>query len=614
MLYTILVCAVTFLYLVLLELSKNMIVGWVIGIALVAAMIAARIVLKKKGKVNAKGKPSKKILALFWLGFILLLAGNYKLTAPPVKNTPAVANSNPKVTDVIHVNEGDLTGVYNADGSVAVYAGIPFAKPPVGGLRFRAPQPAEKWEGVKACDCFAAMPMQVKDSPLKNSLQELLIKGNYQMKIGDEYIHPMSEDCLYLNVFVPEGYQGEKLPVIFYVYGGSFNSGDSQNPEFRGEDLAKQGVIFVSTAYRTGVFGLYAADDLKPESENKESSGNYALMDQIQALKWVRDNIASFGGDPDRITIAGESAGSISINALCVSPLTEGMFQYAIAESGGILAHKPYMSFITYDMAKKEGDSVRAEFNVSSSDELRSIPADKLNTSQMQKSACSLTLDGYVLTEMPYQTYEKGNNHEKALLNGFNGKEADLFLITKKVDSGDYLNLLKPVLGDYAEEMAKLVPADTPQRSQHVIVDKLGDAKGAADIVYSAVWFSYSHYLWNNYMTAQNRPSYEYLFNKENRSKSDYHAGELAYIYGNLWRYPSLYGESDKKLSDTMVKYAANFVKTGDPNGDGLPEWEKYSSSGQLLQLNDEIRMMDDPNNELYKVIDKFQNTPGGSK
>ena len=601
MAFTIVAVIVTILYLAVLELSKNMIIGWVIGIVLLAALIAVRFYLKKKEQ-NTKGK-----LALCWLGFFVLLGVNLFVTSPPEKRVPAVDNKNPEVTSVVHVNEGDLTGVYNADKSVAVYAGIPYAKPPVNELRFKEPEDPEKWSGVKACDEFAPMAMQSRNSSLYNSLSDILARHEYQMKIGDEYIEPMSEDCLYLNVFVPEGYKGEKLPVILYIHGGSLTGGQSSYSEYRGEDLAKRGVIFVSCAYRVNVFGYYAADDLIKESPNG-TTGDYGLLDQIQALKWVRNNIANFGGDPDQITIAGESAGSSSVNAMCASPLTEGMFNYAIGESSGILAYKPYHTFRNIDEALTEGNKVRDEMGVQTSEELRKIPAEKLVKTTSKQNA--MTVDGYALPEMPYKTYERGANHEKAFLNGYNAKEADVFLLDKKATAENYVELLSTALGDFAPKMAEPVPANTPQRDKHVFIDALGDAKGALDIAYSAIWFSYSHYLWNKYLVAEGRPTYEYYFTKDNNSINNYHAGELPYAYGNLWRHPGLYDDSDYKLSDLMQQYWVNFVKTGNPNGPGLPEWDSLSADQQkLLKLDSTVEMVDDPNAELYKVIDGHQET-----
>ena len=601
MVFSIIVLLITALYIVILELSKNTLIGWAVGIIMGILMLVARKFLLNEDLFKAKAK------LMLWLCFFAVLIVNYIITGPPYKRVPAVDNKNPDATEVVSINQGDLTGVYNADHSVKVYAGIPYAKAPVGDLRFKEPQAAESWDGILECNEFGPMAMQSRTLPLYDSLSHILGWHDYKIKFGDEYLEAMSEDCLYLNVFAPETSSEELLPVIFYIHGGSLSTGQSSYSEYRGEDLAKRGVIFVNFAYRLNVFGYYTAEDLANESENG-TTGNYGLLDQIAALNWVYQNIEAFGGDPNQITIAGESAGASSVNAMCVSPLTEGLFNYAIAESSGIVAKQPFHTFRTFEDALEEGNKVREEFNVNSSDELRKISADDLVKTASNQTA--MTVDGYAIIEQPYLTYEKGNNHELALLNGFNAKEADAFLLGTKATSENYEELLADAIGDYAVNMAEIVPADSPQRDQHFIIDAMGDAKGALNTAYSAIWFSYSHYLWNNYMIAQNRPSYEYYFSKTNDSLSNYHAGELPYAYGNLWRHPGLYDEEDYTLSEIMQQYWVNFAKTGNPNGDGLPEWKMLSEDqDMLLQLDTEIKMIEDPNSMLYKVIDDYQNS-----
>ena len=607
-LYSVFVILIGVLYIAFLELSKNVIAGWVVGILAVIAMLVFGSISHKK-EFGAKGT-----LIAFVL-FAAVLVANYKLTGPPTKRVPAVDNKNPDITDVIRIPQGQLTGVYNEDHSARVYAGIPYAQAPVGDLRFKEPQQPSGWEGVMSFDKFGPMAMQSRSSALIDSLSHILGWHDYQINFGDEYLEDMSEDCLYLNVFTPGKDSDELLPVIFYVHGGSLTTGQSSYSEYRGEDLAKKGVVVVNFAYRLGVFGYYAADDLKAESPNG-TTGNYGLLDQIAALQWVHNNIEYFGGDPDKITIAGESAGASSVNALCVSPLTEGLFRYAIAASSSIVPRKPFHTFRDYEEAVATGDEVRAEFGVSSSAELRNIPADKLLETKTQNS--SMTVDGYAIVEQPYLTYEKGENHEQALLNGFNAKESDAFLLDTKATADNYVELLADDIKDYAQEMAQVVPPTLPQRDQHFIIDALGEAKGALNVAYSAMWFSYSHYVWNNYMVEQGRPAYEYYFTKTNDVLSNYHAGELPYAYGNLWRHPGLYDEEDYRLSEIMQSYWVNFAYNADPNGyilnsDGtpgkelLPTWEKREAGqDKLLELNTQISMVDDPNMEIYKVIDRY--------
>ena len=615
-LFSILVTVIGFLYLIFLELSKNIPAGFIVGLlAIISMLVFGRTARRKK-------LGARYIIAAFAI-FAAVLGLNLILTAPPVKRTPAVDGKNPDVTDVITIPQGQLTGVYNKDHTARVYAGIPYAKAPVGDLRFKEPQKPENWDGIQAFDHFGPMAMQKTGAVWFDSLSHILGWHDYRVNLGDEYVNEVSEDCLYLNVFTPGKEQDELLPVIFYVHGGSLTTGQSDYTEYRGENLAEKGVVYVNFAYRLGVFGYYAADDLKAESPNG-TTGNYGLLDQIAALQWVHDNIEYFGGDPDKITIAGESAGASSVNALCISPLTEGLFRYAIAESSGIVPKEPFHTFRYYEDAIATGDEVREEFGVSSSAELRNLSAEDLLQTKTQNS--SMTVDGYAIIEQPYLTYEKGENHEQALLNGFNVKEADAFLLDTKATNDNYVELLADDMKDYAEEMAEVVPPTLPQRDQHFIIDALGEAKGALNVAYSAMWFSYSHYLWNNYMVEQGRPAYEYYFTKTNNILSNYHAGELPYAYGNLWRHPGLYNEEDYKLSEIMQSYWVNFAYTGDPNGylrgsDGtsgkepLPTWDKRENGqDKLLELNTDIRMVEDPNLEIYKVIDRYMDAAASAR
>ncbi|WP_026510671.1 carboxylesterase/lipase family protein [Butyrivibrio sp. LC3010] len=599
MLFLLLILAIAYLF--FLEISKNLIIGWCIGIVLFIIAFCVRHTLKKKNKWSGISAVCTMIIILICLAF------NYKATEPPYKQVPAVTYKNPVVTAPIHVEQGDITGVYDKDHLTEIYAGIPYAKAPVGDLRWKEPQDTEGWKGVRACDTYAPMAMQPTQQVWYSSLSDILGTHEYRFTMGDEYREAMSEDCLYLNVYRPADYQGEPLPVVFYIHGGSLNTGKSYYTKYRGESFAKKGVILVNFAYRLGVFGYMANDELMAESPNN-TTGNYGLLDQIKALKWVHENIGAFGGDPDNITIAGESAGSSSVNALCVSPLSEGLFVRAIAESSGINAYKPYHTFREMEKALSTGEEVMQEFSANNIEELRDIDATTiLTTKSVNDSMC---VDGYAITEQPYLTYEKGENHEQALLNGSNMKEADAFVMPRKVTKENYEEELSKILGPYAAEAAELIPAGSVTRDQTFIVDAGGDAKGSMAFVYSDAWFSYSHNVWSRYMEAQNKPVYQYFFTKTNNHLSNHHAGELIYAYGNLDYYPGLYDEDDYKVSEAMQEYWTNFAKYGDPNGTGseLPNWPVWNSSeDKLLELNDEIKLIDNPYHELNKIIDKYQ-------
>ena len=578
-----------------LELGKNTLIGW--GIALAALIIFFVLEFKVTKKFG------------FWIhlllvfGFIGVFAAAFAISQPPFKRVPAVDVKNPAVTEVVSVNEGELTGVFNDDKSVEVFAGIPYAKPPVGELRWKEPQPAEKWEGVMACDTFAPMSMQKRDNEIVSTLTKMVGYHYFNISLKDNYREEVSEDSLYLNIWKPAG-DIKDAPVLFFIHGGSLTSGQPSFSEYRGEDLAKKGIIVVNFGYRLNVFGYMANEELAKESENG-TTGNYGLLDQIAALKWVNENIASFGGDASKITVAGESAGASSVNALCVSPLAKGLFRYAIAESSGITPKTPYHTFRSYDDALEQGKKTLEDFSAKSVDDLRKLSAEELLKTTANNSA--MTVDGYAIAEQPYLTYEKGENNEQALLNGYNANEADVFNLFTEINDEQYKEGLETLFGKYAEEVYDICPAYELEKK--LAVDRGGNAKGAYNHILGGTWFAYSHKKWSNYLALQSKPVYFYYFSKENKSLRSYHAGELPYAYGNLWRHGKVYEDEDFALSEKMQNYWVNFVKTGNPNGEGLTEWEQYTNDqNKILQLDTELKMIDDPYSELYEIIDKSQN------
>ena len=618
-------------YFVLMDLSKNKFAGWLIAAGLYLILISARILLRKREHWTVK-----QALPV-WAVFLLLLLVNLKLTEPTEALVPAVAVRHPQVTEVVTLEQGQLTGVYNADKTVKVYAGIPYAKPPVGDLRWKEPQAPEPWEGVRSCDHFAQEAYQSEEAaPLMDSLYHLLGYHDYRwLDFSDNYRIKMSEDCLYLNVYAPASAKaGDQLPVLVYIHGGSLTSGQPWYTEYRGEDMARQDIVVVNIAYRVNIFGYLALEELASESPNG-TTGNYGLLDQVQSLRWIRDNIAAFGGDPDQVTICGESAGSSSINALCVSPLSEGLFRRAIAESSSVLAYQPYHTFRSYDEALETGREILKDLGASSLEDLRSMPAAQVFATKYQNSA--MTVDGYAIAEQPYLTYEKGKNHEEALLNGFNAHEADVFLMDTKATAENYTELMRPILGSYAEEAARQIPAGSVAQYRPFIIDAGGEAKGALNEVYSAAWFTYSHYLWTRYLLEQGRPVYEYYFTRSNSSLGCIHAGELPYVFGNLWRHPGIYAPEDYNLSAKMQTYWVNFAKYGDPNGapgsntEGadnacgvstavlgahrqmkdadsiLPYWPRATGGTDVFELGDRIGVTQDPYLAIYQLLDRYQ-------
>ena len=584
----------------LLELGKHTLLGWVLACGIFAAFFLLRRALKGK-------KAILRITA--WLALIVLLAGAFAVSKPPYRQLPAVEGANGGVTAPVTVAQGTLTGVFTADRSVEVYAGVPYAAPPVGENRWRPPQPAAAWEGVRACDTFAPMSMQPETNTVFSSLTDIAVYHSFDFfSLKDNWREARSEDSLYLNIWKPAGAQAD-LPVLVYIHGGSLTTGQPSYGAYNGEAMARDGIIVVNLGYRLGVFGYFADEALAAEDANG-STGNYGLLDQIAALRWVHDNIAAFGGDPEKVTVCGESAGASSVNALCVSPLSEGLFRYAIAESSGITAREPYHTFRPMEKALETGKKILAEFGCADANALRKIPAEKLVDTKFPNN--SMTVDGWAITEQPYLTYEKGENHEQALLSGFNAHEADLFNLFTRVDEKNYAEILRDILGDGAEAAAERFPPEAVDPAYRVpIVEMGGSAKGSVNFVYSAAWFTYSHYNWSRYLAAQGRPCWEYYFTKHNGGLSANHAGELPYVFGNLHRNEKAYDESDRALSDAMRAAWVRFVRTGDPNGPGLPDWPRFADApAQVMELGARTGMREDPFLPLYPLIDAYQNAP----
>ena len=581
---------VTFLMLFYLEVFKNTVAGWVLTVLLMAAFgfVRIRLLADKKWWQRSLGW-----VAVFGI-FVCVVA----ISQPPVRQVSAVNVDEPATTGVVTVKQGDLTGVFNEDGTVAVYAGIPYAKPPVGELRWTEPQDPDAWEGIRVCDTFAPMSMQSPSDPIYDFGSSIIGYHNVKVTTEDNFRPAASEDSLYLNVWTPaDAKAGDNLPVVVYIHGGSLTTGQSYYQDYNGETFAKNGVVYITITYRLGIFGYLATAELAEESANG-TTGNYGLLDQIQALRWINENVEAFGGDASNITIAGESAGSSSVNALCVSPLARGLFKRAIGESSGIAAIEPYHTFRSYEEALETGADIMEEFHCSSMGEMRELSAEELLGSQYGNSG--MTVDGYAITEQPYLTYERGANNEEALLNGFNADEAYVFLMfSPKPGVDTYEEFVAQLAGDRAGDIVRLMPASSDD-----------EAKQNYNAFVGLAWFGYSHYVWSNYLAEQGRPVYLYLFNKENGSLGTWHAGELPYAYGNLDMTTGNYDETDERVSGLMVAYWLNFAKYGDPNGPGLPEWTEYSDTREELMIFDtESGMGENPYLGVFEVIDLYQQT-----
>ena len=572
------------LMLAVLELNKNTIAGWAVFILLTAGYVY----LREKPLKDAKFLPR----AGAWLGWIAAFAAVLILSYPPVKSVPAVDVSDPQKTGVVTVAQGQLTGVYNADKSVEVYAGIPYAQPPVGELRWKEPQDALPWDGVLAADTFAPMSMQPTNLPIYNSLSQIVAYHDYEISLTDNYVPPVSEDSLYLNIWKPAG-DAVGLPVLVYIHGGSLQTGQPWYADYSGEGLAKQGAVVVNMGYRLGVFGFFADGELQSESPNG-TTGNYGLLDQIKALEWVRDNISAFGGDPGNVTLSGESAGSACVSALCTSPLAAGLFRRVIMESSTVASVDPPHSFRLLGSAFTGGADMKARHNCKSIAELRALPAEELV--QEAYTQHHITVDGYVLTETPYESYKKGIHNEEAILHGANAEESAPFIIFDHANMNNYQVKLWDYFGANYTPIEAIYPASTDEEADKYWAE-----------IYGAVFFNYPHYCLDRLAVRNDIPAYEYLFSKHNGRLGCWHSGEMIYCFGNIPDNSALYDEKDRELSRTMTAYWLNYMKTGDPNGEGLPVWEQSTTSEKLLEFGDSVGIIDEKRLALYDVLDGIE-------
>jgi para-nitrobenzyl esterase len=474
----------------------------------------------------------------------------------------------PHYPDVVKVDGGLISGLKNLADDVHIYKGIPFAAPPVGVLRWKAPQPIIPWVGVKKCETFSASPMQRKPSPFAVYTSEFLIPES-----------PISEDCLYLNVWTAAKLSSEKKPVIVWIYGGGFASGGTGVPIYNGVAMAKKGVVFVSINYRVGIFGFLAHPDLTKESGN-HASGNYGLMDQIAALKWVKKNIAAFGGNPDNITIAGQSAGSMSVNCLVASPLCRGLFQHAIAESGAMFLNGTNRSNVTLAESEVVGEKIMKDLNVSSIEDLRKVSSDELM--EAGQAVRVVIIDGYVLPDLVANIFSAGKQNDVDVITGWNGDDG--FLPEKMKNAEEFKSEAQKKYGNDAGLFLKFYPANTDS-----------DAAASQLKISRDMMFGIQNYTWANVQFRNGKSKiYIYNFNRKVPATADFvkygafHTGEVAYAYDNLAFLNRPWKNTDKDLAALMSAYWVNFARSGNPNGKGLPLWNAYDIKEKQIMTFDE--------------------------
>lgn len=470
--------------------------------------------------------------------------------------------------DGVTVENGILEGSQNSDGSVRAFKGIPFAAPPIGDLRWREPQPAAAWTGVRKADKFGPACLQTN-------------------VFGDIYFRDAqpSEDCLNLNIWLPAKPASKKLPVLLWFYGGGFVAGANSEARYDGENLAKKGVIVVEPNYRLGVFGFFAHPELTKESPHA-ASGNYGLLDQVAALQWVVKNISAFGGDPKQITIGGESAGSLSVSALMASSLSKDLFERALGESGAFFAEgvNNGIQVKTLAEAEKQGADFSKSVGAESLAQMRAKPATELLEAAAKQNrgfGFGPDIDGYYLNRDVETIYAQGQQSHVPLLAGWNADEGKLSILfsPQKPTAKSFSEQAHTRFGEDADQFLKLYPAATDQEAT-----KSAEALAGDDFIAFATW------KWTDMQRKTGEaPVYQYHFEQVPKTRpgamfgpipaseaGSKHAGEIEYVFETLKSQAGVpWTADDFKVSETMASYWANFIKTGDPNGEDLPKWPK---------------------------------------
>ena len=492
----------------------------------------------------------------------LLLATAVVVVSAVVAGAAASSSS----FDRVKVDGGVLQGT--VEDGLTIFRGIPYAAPPVGNLRWRAPQAAAKWDGVRAAKEYGRACMQT-NAAIAN-------------------LPAPSEDCLFVNVWTPATRTNERLPVMVWIHGGGFTAGTPAEQLYHGEWLAKKGVVVVSVGYRLGVFGFLAHPELSAESDHRVS-GNYGLLDTIAGLRWVQKNIAAFGGDPSKVTVFGESAGAIAVSQLCASPLAKGLFHAAISESGGSFGPVragggPGENMRPLAVAEKEGAAFAKSLGASTLADLRNVPAERLQTSAQRQRGVSWPItDGWVIPDDQYRLYEAGRYNDVAVLIGYNSDEGASF--GAPASQSAYRDSVHQRYGAFADRLLAAYPGgDSPSAK-----------KTARDLTRDTT-FGWHTWTWARLQNKTGKSKvFLYYFDEHPTYPSDSpragfgapHASELPYVFRQLREHnrpPAT--PTDEAMSDMLRSYWTNFAKTGDPNGAGLPQWPAFTNaSPQTLYI-----------------------------
>lgn len=484
----------------------------------------------------------------------------------------------------VTTDKGIVEGFTDQENQVAQFFGLPFAQPPVGDLRWKAPQPAKAWQGVKETKAFGPAPMQI---PVFGDMKS---RGN-----------GMSEDCLYLNIWTPLPQKKKNLPVLVYFYGGGFVAGDASEPRYDGTNFAKEGIVVVTVNYRLNVFGSLAHPALSKEAKYS-ASGNYGLLDQHAALVWVKNNIEQFGGDPDHITIGGESAGSISVSAQMASPLSKDLLFAAIGESGAAI--HPTLAPVSLTEAEHIGKEFTDQLGLKSLEEMRGISAEELLQlyGKSGRFGFQSVIDNYFLPNSLPEIFEAEKQAQIPLLVGWNSAEipGESLMKGKAFTKENYTQIIKELYPEDYESVLALYPVGDPAQIRKSATDLASDRF----IVYSTwKWFDL-------HRKNSDQPVYRYVFDKirpplKDKSKvaglaggtsekkegtattppkpiGAAHAAEIEYAFNNLATATEFeWSKEDKQVAKVMFFYFANFIKNANPNHDELPTWPAVKATAK---------------------------------
>ena len=508
---------------------------------------------------------------------LLLLAAACTLAAAPVK-----------------IDSGLVEGVLNSGSSVRIFKDVPFAAPPTGKHRWQPPEPAEPWSGVRKTDVFGSPCIQ------GNVFGDIAGRGK-----------SMSEDCLSVTVWTPAKPASKPLPVYLWFYGGGFAAGSGDEARYDGQSFAKRGIVVVNANYRLGVFGFLAHPELTKESP-QHASGNYGLLDQVAALHWVRKNIAAFGGDPHKITIGGESAGSLSVSALMASPLSRDLFQQAIGESGAFFGQVGGRGPMSLADAEKHGSEFAASVGAKSLAELRAKPSAELLAETMKKNngmSFWPIVDGYFLPSDVPSIYAQGKQSHVPLLAGWNADEIrmSVTMAAQKPTAKSFSERLRQQFKDHADAASKVYVASSDDES----------VKAAGDLA-SDLFIVFGTWKWMEAQSKTGVPVYRFQFDRSVpipdaakgtglKTFGAAHAAEIEYVFKMLDSKKAAWQPEDYKVADTMNAYWANFIKSGDPSGAGLAPWPNFTKTHQVMHIDTASRAQPEQHRDRYEFLEAVQ-------